>query len=224
MKVITVGGEKGGPGKSTLATNFAVQFAHQGFKVLLINTDKQDTSGKWALVRENNHPELPTIHTQTHLGNRVAKGILDQSAHYDKIVVDARGNDSVEQRQAISVSDGLLIPMRAAAFDTWTLDDVDEVVAGARAINEDLCVGVFMNQILHVSLDGARKAMSALMAEYPNIPFLKAAMTSLVAYQKAGGEGMGIVEFPRAGKAKSHFLMVFEEFMSLTDGKEEEAA
>jgi len=39
MNIITIGGEKGGVGKSTVATNVSVVLAQAGKDVLLVNTD-----------------------------------------------------------------------------------------------------------------------------------------------------------------------------------------
>lgn len=40
MMIVLFGGEKGGTGKSTLATNLAVWLARQGRDVLLVDTDR----------------------------------------------------------------------------------------------------------------------------------------------------------------------------------------
>jgi cellulose biosynthesis protein BcsQ len=42
MMIIVIGGEKGGTGKTTLATNLAAKRALAGRDVLLIDTDAQD--------------------------------------------------------------------------------------------------------------------------------------------------------------------------------------
>ncbi len=45
--IITVGGIKGGCGKSLISTNLTVMRALYGKKVLLVDADEQGTSGDW---------------------------------------------------------------------------------------------------------------------------------------------------------------------------------
>ena len=51
--LILLGGEKGGTGKTTLATNLAVQRAHHGHDVVLLDTDIQGAASYWARVRQD---------------------------------------------------------------------------------------------------------------------------------------------------------------------------
>ena len=51
--IILVGGEKGGTGKTTLATNLAQMRASAGKDVLLIDSDKQESASSWAGQRHS---------------------------------------------------------------------------------------------------------------------------------------------------------------------------
>jgi chromosome partitioning protein len=58
--VISVLGQKGGGGKSTLATNLARGLQRHGCDVLIADTDPQGTASEWATL----HPEgsdLPPV-------------------------------------------------------------------------------------------------------------------------------------------------------------------
>ena len=57
--IVLIGGEKGGTGKSTLATNLAVCLAHRGRDVLLLDCDPQRSSASWVGVRSANAPDAP---------------------------------------------------------------------------------------------------------------------------------------------------------------------
>ena len=49
--IVLIGGEKGGTGKTTLATNLAQMRAARGHDVLLVDTDKQESASSWASLR-----------------------------------------------------------------------------------------------------------------------------------------------------------------------------
>ena len=50
--MILIGGEKGGTGKTTLATNLAAMRALEGHDVLLIDSDPQGSANYWAQSRD----------------------------------------------------------------------------------------------------------------------------------------------------------------------------
>ena len=54
MSIVLFGGEKGGTGKTTLATNMAAMLALQGKDVLLLDTDRQGTASFWATQETRN--------------------------------------------------------------------------------------------------------------------------------------------------------------------------
>lgn len=60
MKSFLVANPKGGSGKSTLATNLAGYFARRGHRVMLGDTDRQQSSRDWLAIRPD---VLPPIHT-----------------------------------------------------------------------------------------------------------------------------------------------------------------
>src|SRR3954451_15096344 len=98
--ILTVGGEKGGPGKSTVATTMAAMRASTGRQVLLVNADAQSTSVHWAAARRD-HPEVPQITTVTLRGKAIHSEIRDMASRFDDVVVDTGGHDGFELRSAL---------------------------------------------------------------------------------------------------------------------------
>tara|TARA_B100001964_G_scaffold238227_1_gene303378 strand:- start:461 stop:1129 length:669 start_codon:yes stop_codon:yes gene_type:complete len=216
MPVICIGGEKGGVGKTTVSTNIAVSFAEAGKDVLIVNTDKQDTVGAWAAIREEKYPKNSRINTVTLLGNTVTKGIRDLVDRYEIIIVDAAGHDSIEQRQAMVVSDILLIPTRPTSFDVWALETVNNLINQVHGINADLKTGIFTNQVPTNSVNKKRKDMKELMKSYPEIKLFNTILTFRSSYQDAAGEGLSVMEFWRSdAQAKSEIHFLLEDITSL---------
>lgn len=58
MQIIAFLGQKGGTGKTTLATAIAVRAARDGKSVALIDLDPQGSATKWAKRRKGDNPAV----------------------------------------------------------------------------------------------------------------------------------------------------------------------
>ncbi len=84
--IITVGMEKGGDGKSTVATNLAAMMAIAGHDVLLLDSDPQGSSYLWNSIR-NENPNLPKITCFQKFG-RIREDISRVKTKFDHIIID----------------------------------------------------------------------------------------------------------------------------------------
>src|SRR5476651_2288759 len=135
--IITVGGIKGGCGKSLIATNLTVLRAQYKRKVLLVDADEQGTSGDWTEHRTNMGVE--TLWTTIRLkANAVRTEIKKMARDYDDIIIDCGGRDTASLRAALTVSDIFLVPFQPKSFDIWTAEKVSLLIAEATALNENL--------------------------------------------------------------------------------------
>lgn len=132
--ILLVGGEKGGCGKSTLATNLIVALKHAGRDALLIDADGQRTSAKWA-ERRSNEARLAKIPCAEKRDDLKAS-VRDLSTRYRDLVIDAGGRDSRELRSALLVVDLALIPLRPSQADLETVTHVGELLQLARSLRE----------------------------------------------------------------------------------------
>src|SRR5262245_10402012 len=61
MPIIAVVNQKGGTGKTTVATNLATLFATQGPEVLLVDADPQQSALEWQHDRPADPPQVSVI-------------------------------------------------------------------------------------------------------------------------------------------------------------------
>ncbi len=105
MKVISVLNQKGGAGKTTIATHLATALRLAGHTVLLVDSDPQGSARDWAAVRED-HPlsvvgmDRPTIERD-----------LKSIAPVDFVIIDGAPPQAADLAvSAIKASDFALIP------------------------------------------------------------------------------------------------------------------
>jgi chromosome partitioning protein len=209
--ILTIGGEKGGPGKSTIATTLAAMRASAGRQVLLVNADAQQTAVHWATVRRD-HPEVPQVTTVTMRGPKIHTEIVDMSKRFDDVLIDTGGHDCVELRSALVVSNRLLMPMRPSQPDIWTLAKMAEIVGQISTVNERLECLLVMNQVPPVSRDRLRQAVESVMTDWPMFRLLNTVLLFRAAYGAAIGEGLTVQEMrPRDGKASAEVSFLYEE-------------
>jgi chromosome partitioning protein len=209
--ILTVGGEKGGPGKSTVATTLAAMRATAGRQVLLANADAQSTSIHWAAARRD-HSEVPQVTTVTLRGPKIHAEIADMAKRFDDVIIDTGGHDCVELRSAMIASDRLLMPLRPSQPDLWTLEKMAEIVEAVSTVNERLQCLLFTNQVPATSRDRLRQAITEIMESWPQFRLLKTSWMFRAAFGSAIGEGLSVHEMkPRDGKAAAEASFLYGE-------------
>lgn len=199
--IILIGSQKGGCGKSTLATNIAAALAVKGHDVMLVDADKQNSSSNWVFDRSENK-ELPQVHSVQKYDD-VRASVLDLNERYEYVIVDAAGRDSVELRTAMIVSGVILMPVRPSQFDLDTVPRMQEIYTDAKILNSDLKFKAVItmgptNPVVHES-DEAK----LFFENYPDILLLKTVIRERKVYRDAiGGVGLGVVEMNNV-KAKN---------------------
>ena len=193
--VVLIGGEKGGTGKTTLATNLAARRAADGVDVLLVDTDRQGSASFWAATRDE-EPGLAAVACVQVFGKAVARQVADLAGRYRDVVVDAGGRDSVELRSALVVADRLFVPVQASQFDVWTLEQMDTLVSQAQAINPGLRAAVALNRAsTHPRVREAAEAED-LVADFEHLGSVGVVARDRIAYRRAAAEGRGVGEMP----------------------------
>lgn len=212
MSVVLFGGEKGGTGKTTLATNMAAMLALQGKDVLLLDTDRQGTSSFWATVREETEIE-PRIACVQKFGKGLASQVRDLADRYDEIVIDAGGRDSMELRYALGVCERAYIPIQPFQFDIWTLRQMDELVEMAHGLNETLQAFIVLNRVSTNPLVREDKETLAFLREeqFQNLGFISTVLRDRIAYRKSARDGLSVTEWRQDKKAAEEINNLFKE-------------
>jgi len=192
--IITVGGIKGGTGKTTVATNLACIAAGQGTDVLLVDADDQETSADFTAARKEDHPDAPRFTCTKLTGRSVRTEVLELAPKYEHVIIDTGGRDTTSQRAALSISDLLLIPFAPRSFDIWTLNKVAALVEEMRAANPVLQAYAFLNRTDPQGQGTENDEATELLKDIPSIVFLDAPIGNRKAYAHAASQGLAVTE------------------------------
>ena len=207
--ILLVGIEKGGTGKSTLATNLAALRAAHGHESLLIDADKQMTASYWA-ARRGEDGVLPRVVCVQKRGAGIHRDVQDLASKYEDIIIDAGGQDSKELRASMVVADCLCVPFQAAQPDIWTLETMEELTEQAQALNPDLKVISVINRAsTHPHVPETDEAIACLK-DYPVLPFSGVVIHERRAFRKAMTLGLAVPELdPSDSKATDEITTLY---------------
>ena len=207
MKIV-VGGIKGGSGKTTVATNFAVLSA-QDQDVLLIDADDQETATDFTVLRNERRPDGAGYTCIKLTGAAVRTETQRLARKYATILIDTGGRDTTSQRAALTVADILLVPFVPRSFDLWTLEKVSSLVEEMRTANPDLMAYVFLNRADPRGQDNEESV--EMLKEAPGLEFLQTPLGTRKAFSNAAAQGLSVVELkPQDSKASEELLTLYQ--------------
>ena len=196
MKKILCGQQKGGVGKSTLAGNLAVGLALRGERVIILDTDKQQTCVKWGSRRKlaNIKPDIAFATLMARKGDNeeflnTIKS-LEASNNFDYCIIDAGGRDNRELRLSMFVADVLIAPCLPSQPDVESLEEFDEMVGEVKAGNPKLTCMTVINKA-STGLNFSQEILLAreVISEMEHLSQCKAVITDRPNFRSSWLEG-----------------------------------
>ena len=138
-RVIVVGNEKGGSGKSTVAMHISIALLKAGYRVATIDLDRRQRSftnyienrRSWA-QRADRKLEMPdhfciepSYDNEAEECTSLADTVEKLAPSYDYLVIDTPGHDGSLARPAHSMADTLVTPLNDSFVDFDVLGNVD---------------------------------------------------------------------------------------------------
>ena len=211
MPVIAIVNQKGGTGKTTLATNLAAAFSDTE-RVLLLDADPQGSSRDWA----ENHPRLRLTVTGMDTG-RLVEEVRQQSPHYHWVIIDGPPGTSRTSADAVRAADLVLIPAKAGPFDVWAASDIVDAVKARQENSRNKPLAAFVITMSKPRTNLGRQVQAAL--EDYGLPALESRTTERVSYPQMAIEGKSVLE-GRDRTAQAEILAMKDEIERLFDDPE----
>jgi chromosome partitioning protein len=188
-KTIAFTNIKGGAGKTTLSITLAVCLHRSSKRVLIVDTDPEETSLVWASkAGEAGYEGPPVIRMD---GRNLRRDLARVSAGFDWVIIDTPGNNGPAARAAMLVADLILIPVAPGGPDWWMLEKTLAVLEDARQVRPDVKALIVLNRT-----DGTVIARNAAEALHKGeVPVLDASLARRVAIGEAIMTGQGVTEY-----------------------------
>ena len=143
--IIALLNQKGGVGKTTLATHLAGEFTRDGASVVVVDADPQGSALDWSQRR--NHTGLPRLFGVLGLARETLHLEAPEIARrVDHVVIDGPPRVTPLARSALLAADLVLIPVQPSPYDVWASGEMANLVSEALVFRPLLRVAFVINR------------------------------------------------------------------------------
>lgn len=205
MKIISVLNEKGGTGKSTVATNLATALHRQGQRVVLLDCDPQGTARDWRDASPEG-ADLPPV-----LGvdrpQMLASSLNGINA--DIAIIDSPAKAESMSAAIVRVSHVALLVIQPSGADLWASGAAVKLIEAKRDMGGEINAAFLVNRT-----SGATKLSKLVKSgewnTYEGIDKLDAAIGNRAVFATAMTDGLSVLDYADA-KAKEEIQVIIQE-------------
>ena len=208
MPAVAVVNQKGGVGKTTLATNLAWALALDA-SVLLLDADPQGSARDWAHFNTDSPKQLSVLGTGR---DPLVDQVRRLSGRYEWVVIDGPPGISNISADAVRVADVVLIPAKASAFDVWAATEIVEAVKARQQASQGIPKAAFVITMAKPRTRLGRQIDAALVEL--GLPVLNSRTSDRVAYTQAGNDGTSVLAGPDR-TARDEILAIRDELENM---------
>lgn len=193
MKVIAVLNQKGGAGKTTIATHLARALQLGGAEVLLVDSDPQGSARDWAAVREDQ--PVPVVGIDRPTIERDIKSL----ARKDFVVIDGAPQAHDLAVSAIKAAQFILIPVQPSPYDIWATADLVDLVKQRIELTDGALKAAF---VISRAIKNTKigEEVSEALSGY-GLPILSSRITQRVIYPTTAAAGTTVLDKEPQGEA-----------------------
>ncbi len=208
--IISIIGQKGGIGKTTIAWNLFISLKNNGLLVKLIDCDdNQFSSLEIAKIRQHSKEDNyidDVINTQA----SQAINFIDDAEknNYDVIILECGGRIDKELKMAISHANQVIMPLKPSLLEIKTIENVEKVIDSIPNFKAACKILANMTPTHHLNSDVEQ------MKNFPTkyFKFMNAEIKNRAIYSNSITKGLSIYETSTIDrKAVTEFTKFIEE-------------
>ena len=204
MTTVAVLNQKGGAGKTTLATCLARALQLEGARVLLVDSDPQGSARDWHSASEGSFVPVVGLDRPT-----LDKDLPAISGGYDWIVIDGAPQLRDMAVSAIKAADVVLIPVQPSPYDIWACADLVDLIKARQEVTDGLPkTAIVISRAIKRTILG-REVREAL--EEHGLPIFAQGTAQRVIYANSAASGSTPLEAEPEGEAAEEIRRLAEE-------------
>lgn len=205
MRVIAVLNQKGGSGKTTIATHLARALQLAGHDVLLVDSDPQGSARDWAAVRDDQ--PVPVVGIDRPTIDRDLKSVAKKGY----VVIDGAPQAADLAVSAIKAADFILIPVQPSPYDIWATSDLVDLVKQRIEMTDGRLQAAF---VVSRAIKGTRIGAEVTETlEGYGLPILTARITQRVSYPTTAASGITVMDAEPQGDAADEVRALTDEII-----------
>jgi chromosome partitioning protein len=206
-KIIAILNQKGGAGKTTLATNLAraLQKADNE-SVLLVDSDPQGSARDWNAASGGELVPVIGLDRST-----LAKDIQAIKDNQDWIVIDGAPQIAELAVAAIKCADLILIPVQPSPYDIWACEDLVDIIKARQEVTDGTPKAAFIISRSIKNTQLSKEIGEALLGY--GLPVFKSFTSQRVIYAKSAAIGSSVLDIEPNNEAEKEIINELKEFI-----------
>ncbi|HBO5260271.1 ParA family partition ATPase [Pseudomonas aeruginosa] len=186
--IVALLNQKGGVGKTTLATHIAGELAMRGLHVILLDADPQGSSLDW--TQRRSQQGLPRLFSTVGL----ARETLHQEApelarRADHVIIDGPPRIAALARSALLAAERVLIPVQPSPYDLWASAEMVALIREAQVFRPALRAAFVINRRVSTTIIGREARQSLAEQPLPTLPTLRSEVRQRIVFADSVAAG-----------------------------------